>query len=77
MKKMYFPKSVNVGTTGYLAGEINEVAETSGSINRWLIRGCTLVEDLPKVEEKIEEKIEKKVIKKVIKKVTKKNIETK
>jgi len=45
MKKMFFPKFVNVKGTDFLAGEVNEVEETSGSINRWLIRGCTIVED--------------------------------
>ena len=55
MKKMFFPKDTNVGNTGFIAGQINEVEETSGSVQRWIIRGCTIVDEKPIVDE--EEKV--------------------
>jgi len=51
MKRMFFPEHVNVRGTGFEADRINEVEETPGSINRWLIRGCTIVEDESTIEE--------------------------
>jgi hypothetical protein len=53
MKKMFFPKGVRTEGTGYVAGQVNEVEETPGSVMRWLARGCTIVEE---VEKKVEEK---------------------
>ena len=75
---MFFPKGVNVKGTDFIAGEVNEVEETPGSIDRWLIRGCTIVEDEPKKEVK-EEKKEEVVVEEIVveEKVEKKPVKTK
>lgn len=54
--KMFFPANVFTGNTGYTAGEFNDVLETPGSVQRWLTRGCTIVEET--VEEIVEEVVE-------------------
>lgn len=76
--KMFFPANVNTGKTGYIAGEFNDVLETPGSVQRWLNRGCTIVEENieepkkeieePKKEivEEIEEKVENEVVEEVV-----------
>lgn len=69
--KMFFPANVNTGKTGYIAGQNNDVLETPGSVQRWLTRGCTIVEEKieePKKEivEEIEEKVENVVVEEVV-----------
>lgn len=56
---MFFPANVFTGNTGYIAGEFNDVLETPGSVQRWLTRGCTIVEET--VEEVVEEIVEEVV----------------
>lgn len=73
--KMFFPVNVNTGKTGYVAGVVNDVLETPGSVQRWLNRGCTIVKEEPKKEEiieepkeveKVEEKEENEVVEEVV-----------
>ena len=82
MKKMFFPENINVGSSGYIAGKVNEVVETPGSVDRWLNRGCNIVEDSPIIENKIgdvkvedvgEVIVEEKIDDKKVKKPSKKN----
>ena len=55
MKRMYFPPNVKVGKTGFIPGQINEVEETPGSVQRWLLRGCKIVEDEKVVQDEVVE----------------------
>ena len=49
---MFFPRNLKDGSKIYEKGKVYEIADTPGSINRWIIRGCTIVEEEPKKEEK-------------------------
>lgn len=66
MKKLFFPKDVNVSNTGFIAGQVNDVEETPGSIQRWILRGCTVFEDVEEALEELAKEVAEEVAEEVV-----------
>jgi len=57
--KIKFNKTYVLPTDGitYEEGKVYDIEETPGSVDRWLKRGCTLVEEVKEEEKVKEEKV--------------------